>query len=71
MENLKITDEEITWWRTKIKHGSEIQYKTTILNHGDHISITKAMYVDGVMNNQELTHVPNELLPKIAEWVGS
>ena len=71
MENLQITDEEITWERTKTKHGGQIKYKTTILNHGDHISIMKVMYVDGVMKDQELTHIPNEFLPKIVEWVGS
>lgn len=65
MENLKIEKSEITWETTKIKFGSEIKYKNQILNHGDHISISKIMYVNGVYKRQDLTHIPLELIDKI------
>lgn len=65
MENLKIEKTEITWETTKTKFGSEIKYKNQILNHGDHISISKIMYVNGEYNLQQLTHIPIELIDKI------
>ena len=36
MENLSIEKTEITWERTKKKHGSIITYKNTILRHDNH-----------------------------------
>lgn len=65
MENLKIDKTEITWETTKTKFGSEIKYKSQILNHGDHISISKIMYVNGEFKRQDLTHIPIALIDKI------
>jgi hypothetical protein len=65
MENLKIELTEITWENTKTKFGSEIKYKNQILNHGDHISVSKTMYVNGEYKRQDLTHIPIELIDKI------
>lgn len=65
MENLKIEKSKITWNQTKSKHGSEIKYKNQILNHGDHISIRKEMYVNGELKHQDLTHIPLELIDNI------
>jgi hypothetical protein len=65
MENLKIEKTEITWENTKTKFGSEIKYKNQILNQGDHISISKIMYVNGEYKLEQLTHIPIELIDKI------
>lgn len=65
MENLKIKKDTITWERTKLRNGSVIKYKSQILNHGNHISISKAMYWDGKFKNVEITHIPIELIDNI------
>jgi len=65
MENLNITKTEITWERTHKKFDSEFKYKSQILNHGDHISISRLMYIDGKLKNQDLTHIPLELIDEI------
>lgn len=65
MENLNIETAKITWERTKEKHGSEIKYKNQIINHGDHISVSKEMWVNGELKRQDLTHIPLELIDKI------
>jgi hypothetical protein len=65
MENLNIEKTKITWERTKEKYGNEIKYKNQILNHGDHISVSKEMYVNGELKHQDLTHIPLELIDKI------
>ena len=65
MENLRIEKTQITWDRTKQKYGSEIKYKTQILRHGDHISVSKEMSVNGEVKHQDLVHIPIELIEKI------
>lgn len=65
MENLNIERTKITWERTKLKLGSEIKYKNQILKHGDHISVSKEIYVNGELKHQDLTHIPLELIDKI------
>lgn len=65
MENLKIKKHQINWDRTKQKHQNNIVYKNQILRHKDHISISKEMYVNGVLERQDLTHIPIELIDKL------
>jgi hypothetical protein len=65
MENLKIEKTKITWETTKTKFGSEIKYKSQILNHGDHISINKTMYVNGEFSRDNLVHIPINLIDDI------
>jgi len=69
MGNVKIEETEITWESTKTKFGSEIKYKNQILNHGDHISVSKTMYVNGVYKRNDLTHIPIGLIDKIKSLV--
>ena len=69
MENLNVEKTRITWELTKEKYESEIKYKNHILNHGDHISVRKEMYVNGELKHQDLTHIPLELNKKIVEWI--
>ena len=65
MENLKITDTEITWEVTKQKFGSKIKYENSIINHGDHISVTKSMTVNGENRQLDMVHIPIELIDEI------
>lgn len=69
MENLSIEKTEITWERTKKKHGSIITYKNTILRHDNHISISKTMYINGEYKRTNLAHIPIELIDKIKDLV--
>ena len=71
MENLNIEKKEITWERTKSKNGSLINYKSQILKHSDHISISKTMYVDGEYKHTDLTHIPLELIDRIKDLVSA
>ncbi len=58
-------DKEITWEITKIRFGSAIKYKNKILNHGDHISVSKILYINGQYARQDLIHIPIKLIDKI------
>lgn len=71
MENLNIDTSEITWERTKYKFGCEIKYKSQIIHHGDHISISKDMFIGGELKRQDLTHIPLELIDKIKDLLPS
>lgn len=67
MENVSITEKEITWERTKKRFNSEIKYKSKALNHGDVISIQTQIFVDGKIVNDDLTHLPIELIDKMKD----
>lgn len=72
---MKIKDKQIDEGRIeftqipKERFHKEIQYKTTILNHGTYISIHKQMFMDGIFHEGQLTHIPNDLLPAILKMV--
>ena len=67
MKNLKIDKTEITWERTKPRFGSEITYKSQILKHKDHISISRETYINGEYKRSDLAHIPLELIDKIKD----
>lgn len=66
MENLIVGKNHITWERVH-KNKKEVKYKSRILNHGNHISVSKEMYVNGEFKHIDLTHIPLELIDKIKE----
>lgn len=65
MENLKITDTEISWEETRVKFNTKFKYTTTILSHGDYFSVYKLMSVGGDIKTHNLVHVPFELIDEI------
>lgn len=67
MKNLNIIYSEITWERTKSRFNSEVKYKSKILNHGDHISVSKDMYLDGVLKTSDSVHIPIEVIKLIKQ----
>lgn len=67
MNNLKTTDTEISWDTEKVRDNTKFTYKTTIRNHGDHVSVNKIMYVNGDYKRDDLTHIPIQLISKIKD----
>ena len=65
MQNLVIEKSKITWETTKMRFGSEVKYRNEIINHGDHVSICKTMFINGEYNHTDLAHIPIELIDKI------
>ena len=61
----KKTEKEIIWTRKKQRVDAEFEYTTSILNHGDHVSIEKVTSINGVYFKTELVHVPVELFDDI------
>ncbi len=67
MENLTITKTSITWDVITSKFGKEIKRSHQILKHGNHISVSEIMYIEGEHKRCDLTHVPIELISKIKD----
>jgi hypothetical protein len=65
MKNLKIEGSQITWEEIKDRFGSEFKYENEIIRNGDHIAIYQKMYIDGELKNDNITHVPFELIDSI------
>ncbi len=68
IENLKITEKEITFDRVKRGvFGSEVKYSTRIMNFGDWLTISKIMYVNGKFKSDEVVHIPTSIIDKLKE----
>ena len=67
MKNLKIEETEITWETKNIRHGSNITREYLVLNHGDHLSLSCVMRVEGKIKNTEMVHLPLELIDNLKD----
>lgn len=65
MEEYRRTQSTIKWTESRLKNGSLITYENTIMHHGNHLSISKNMYVDREMKHSDLCHIPIEIIEDI------
>lgn len=64
-EYISISDTKIIWKRKTYKYGKELIYESLALNHGEYVSITKQLIIDGKTEDIDLVHIPLEVIDLI------
>ena len=64
-EDVKINDSTITWVEKKNKYGRDVVYKSEIIHHTTHLSVTRQLWVDDKIKREEVAYIPIELINDI------
>ena len=64
-EKVKINESSIKWVERKDRYGHDVVYKSEIINHTTHLSISRQLWVDDKIKREEVSYIPIELVDEI------
>lgn len=65
IEDVKINEKTIKWVERKDRYGQDVVYKSEIIHHTTHLSISRQLWVDDKIKREEVSYIPIELIDEI------